>query len=322
MAGSHAGAINAEPLAEVVALCDVKRENMERLRDQFTNKDHIRLYESYAALLDHSDGLDGIVLITPHTQHFEQCMAALEHRLAVLVEKPMVTSSRDARMLQEKLDSTGLHLQVAFQAPFSAEFAYMRDVLKKNGIGELQTITAVSCQGWRDVTRGSWRQDPALSGGGQMYDSGAHLFNAICYLVDRPVEEVFCWSDNKGTRVDINAAITIRWQGDVLGAVTISGNTPGWQEGIWLSGDKGRFVTGIHGGRLEHYDEKGHLIKYPPVTQQHYTPIGNFVQCLAGRAAPRCPARYGVLHSCLMDALYKSAREGQPVKFTGQEVAR
>jgi predicted dehydrogenase len=110
--------------------------------------------------------------------------------------------------------------------------------------------------------------------------------------------------------------MTIRWEGNVLGSVTISGNTPGWQEGIWLSGDKGRLVTGIHGGRLEHYDEKGAQIRYPKVTQESYTPDQNFVLCLLHKAEPRCPVRYGILHSWLMDALYESAREGKPIKVS------
>ncbi len=317
MANAHASGINAEPLAQVVALCDVNRANMERLRDKFPNKESIKLYDSYEALLKNPpEKLRGIMFVTPHTQHFQQAMSAIEHGYDVLVEKPMVTNSDHARKLAEKLKATGRQLQVGFQAPFSAEFAYIRDVLKNNGLGELQTITAFSCQGWRNGTLNSWRQDPAMSGGGQMYDTGAHLFNSVAWLIDRPAEEVFCWTDKKGTPVDINAAITIRFQGNVLGTVTISGNTPGWQEGIWLAGDKGRIVTGIHAARLEHYDEKGALIKYPQVTQKGYTPIGNFVQCIAGKAEPRCGVRYGVLHSWLMDALYQSDREGRPVKLS------
>lgn len=149
-----------------------------------------------------------------------------------------------------------------------------------------------------------------------MYDTGAHLFNSIAWLIDRPAKEVFCWTDNKGTPVDINAAITIRWEGNVLGSVTISGNTPGWQEGIWVAGEKGRVVTGIHGGRLEHIDSAKGLIKYPRVTQENYTPLQNFALCLQGKAEPRCGVRYGILHSWLMDALYKSADEKRPVKLT------
>ena len=316
MAGAHAWNLKSVPEAEVVGLCDIKRENLEKYhKEKMDGKESIRLYDSIEQMFkDPPKDLRGVVLVTPHATHFPQAMACLEHGYDVLVEKPMVTSSDHARQLKKQIEKTGRHLQVAFQAPYSQEFAYIREVLQKGGLGELQTITAHSCQGWKGAVAGRWRQAPAISGGGQMYDTGAHLFNAIAWLVDRPAEEVFCWLDNKGTPVDINAVMTIRWQGGVLGSVTISGNTPGWQEGIWISGDKGRIGTGIHGGRLEQVDAKGQTMKYPPVTQKHYTPVENFVGCLLGTAEPRCPVRYGILHSWLMDSLYKSAAEGRAVK--------
>jgi predicted dehydrogenase len=101
----------------------------------------------------------------------------------------------------------------------------------------------------------------------------------------------------------------------VLGSVCISGNNPGWDQGIIIAGDKGRIHTGIHGGSLEHFDGRNKL-KYPPVNFQHYTPDRNFVDCLLGRSQPLCPVRYGILHSWLMDALYQSAKAGKPVKLT------
>ncbi|HSV15675.1 MAG TPA: Gfo/Idh/MocA family oxidoreductase [Tepidisphaeraceae bacterium] len=315
MGGQHIGSIAAHPDATVAALVDVRpAAAQQKLKDLLHDDPSVRQYESLDAMLsDPPPGLRGVVIATPHTLHFAQSVACLQRGLDVLVEKPMVTSSAHARELKSTIERTGRQFQVAFQAPFSREFAYIRQQLQSGALGELQTITAFSCQGWRKACANTWRHDPKLSGGGQMYDTGAHLFNSIAWLVDRPVVEVFCITDNKGLAVDINAAMTIRWEGNVLGSVTISGNTPGWQEGIWISGDRGRIATGIHGGRLEQFDEKG-PVKYPLVTQPHQTPVGNFIDCLLGKAQPCCPVRYGILHSWLMDALYESAREGRAVK--------
>jgi predicted dehydrogenase len=317
MAAEHIKAIGQLPNAEIVALVDIRPQAyQQKLKDLLNGDPAIRTYDSLDAMLkDAPKGLRGVVIVTPHTLHFAQAVACLEHGYDVLVEKPMVTRSADARELKKKIEATGRHFQIAFQAPFSREFAYIREQIQSGELGELQTITAHSCQGWKKGCAGSWRHDPKQSGGGQMYDTGAHLFNAIAWLVDRPVIEVFCITDNKGLEVDINAVMTIRWEGNVLGSVTISGNTPGWQEGIWICGDKGRISTGIHGGRVEQWNEKG-PVKYPRVTQAHYSPVENFVDCLQGKAEPRSPVRYGILHSGLMDALYASAREGKPVKLS------
>ena len=322
MAHTHGDWLRDIPEADVVALCDINKDNMERLwKAKFGGREEIRRYDSMEKLLKNPPkGLDAVIIVTPHTLHFSQAMAALDAGYHVLVEKPMVTSSAHAKKLAEKVRKTGLLLQVSFQASYSAEFAYIRNAIRTNAIGELQTVTAWSHQGWRpktiDPKNPRWRHDPKLSGGGQMYDTGAHLFNAIAWCLDRPVEEVFCILDNKGMKVDINAVMTIRWQGNVLGTATISGNNPGWDEGIIIAGNKGRLHTGIHGGKLEHYDEKGQKIKYPLVNYPHYSPDKNFVYCLLGREQPMCRVRYGILHSWLMDGLYKSAKLKAPVRLS------
>lgn len=314
----HAHCLTSVPEAQVVALCDINPQAMDTYwRERFAADKSIRRYRDFASLMkDPPKDLRGVVIVTPHTCHFPQAMEALAKGFDVLVEKPMVTSSAHAQKLAQQIKKTGRHLQIAFQAPYTSEFGYIRDLINRRALGELQTVSAFSCQGWLSGTKGTWRHNPKMSGGGQMYDTGAHLFNALAWLIDRPAVEVFCQIDNKGTAVDINAVMTIRWEGDVFGSVTISGNTPGWQEGIVISGDKGRIATGIHGGRLEHYDQRGQLIKYPRVTQTNFTPISNFVHCLLGGATPRCTVRYGILHSWLMDALYDSAKKKRPVKLS------
>ncbi len=320
MSHAHGGWINEIPEARVVALCDINPANMDRLwREKFKADPSIRKYDSMDKLLKNPPmDLRAVIIVTPHTLHYPQAMAALDAGFNVLVEKPMVTASAHAKKLAAKIKKTGLMLQVSFQASHSAEFRYIREVLQRDGLGELQTVTAWSHQGWRP--RGPketwrWRHDPKMSGGGQMYDTGAHLFNAIGWCLNRPVEEVFCWIDKKGMPVDINAVMTIRWQGGVLGTVTISGNNPGWEEGILIAGDKGRIHTSIHGAKLEHY-EGANRIKYPKVDYTPYSPDQSFVHCLLGREKPLCPVRYGILHSWLMDALYKSAKINAPVKLT------
>ncbi len=318
MSHAHGGWLNDIPEAEVVGLCDINRENMEKLwKAKFGAREEIRRYDSMEKLLKNPPkGLKGIIIVTPHTLHYPQAMAALDAGYNVLVEKPMVTESAHARKLAEKVKKTGLLLQVSFQASYSCEFAYIREAIRSGRIGELQTVTSWSHQGWKHYgPKYSWRFDPKMSGGGQMYDTGAHLFNAIGWCMDRPVEEVFCWLDKQDMKVDINAVMTIKWAGGVMGTAVISGNSPGWDEGIIIAGNKGRLHTGIHGGRLDHF-EGANKIKYPTVNFPHSTPDRNFVNCLLGRAEPMCPVRYGILHSWMMDALYKSAKTGKPVKLS------
>ena len=53
-------------------------------------------------------------------------------------------------------------------------------------------------------------------------------------------------------------------------------------------------------------------IKYPQITGEQQTPNDNFIDAILGRAEPRTSAENGIIQSQLMDAIYESARTGQP----------
>jgi predicted dehydrogenase len=315
MAEGHAQTFKKISDVTLAAFVDPVRANRERFRDR--HNPAARLYETPDQLLsDPPAGLDGVVLVTPHTQHFEQATAALRAGLHVLVEKPMVTRSADAYALWRTVNETARHLVVATQAPFTAEYQYIKSLRESGELGTVQIIQGWLAQQWLAPTAGSWRQDPALSGGGQMYDSGAHVLNGMMWLMNEPVVEVACMYDTCGTRVDINGVAIMKFQSGAMGSVAIGGNSPGWNVSLNLQTDRMQVRTGPHGGFIEVTGSPAH--RYPQVpTAAHpaeFTAQMNFVRCIRGEASPIAPVRSGVLLSALMDALYESAAAGRPVK--------
>ncbi len=312
---AHAPWVNATGEIRVIALCDTNRAAAEKLRrERFKDDAHIAIFEDWRELLKcRPAGIAGVLFATPHGQHYDQCMAALEQGWHVLVEKPMVTNSAHARAIISKAQQKALQVQVVFQAPFSAQHAYIREFIAGGSLGALQAVGGFVFQDWRRLSHGTWRQEPAAAGGGFIYDSGAHLLNAWNYLIGRPAASVHAMISNEGLAVDVNGVVNIRYQSGVLASAVFCGNSVGWQEGIWLAGDRGRIASGIHGGRMELWDQQGRQLPLPLIAQANYTPPQNFALSLLGRAAPRSPARLGLLHCLLMEAVYKSAATGQEV---------
>src|SRR5207247_8908966 len=115
---------------------------------------------------------------------------------------------------------------IGYNTPCTPEFKYLRNLVRSKELGRLETVTGWLAQNWRQGTRGSWRQDPALSGGGQMYDSGAHLFNSLVWTVEQPISEVFAFVDNMDTPVDINGTVNIRFADGTLAVICVVGNCP------------------------------------------------------------------------------------------------
>ena len=115
MGGHHARLISAREDARVVSLFDTDPVAMNRLEKSLgTAAQGLNHYGSLEAMID-SEELDGIVIATPHTRHADQVRASLEAGLNVLVEKPMATTTRDARDFIEYSERAGKVLAVAYQ---------------------------------------------------------------------------------------------------------------------------------------------------------------------------------------------------------------
>jgi predicted dehydrogenase len=214
--------------------------------------------------------------------------------------------------LAAHVKKTGKILTIGYNTPCTPEFKYLRNLVRTGELGKLETVTGWLAQNWKKGTTGSWRQDPALSGGGQMYDSGAHLFNSLVWTVEQPVSEVFAFIDNMGTPVDINGTVNIRFANGTLATITVVGNCPSDGAGMYLTFEEGRIeVDGWSGSWIKEFRRGQGQVKYPSISGKSDTPDDNFIDAILGRAEPQTSPTNGIQQSELMDAIYESARTGQ-----------
>lgn len=302
--------------AEIIALCDTSQANLDQYQREIFGplKKRPSQFGDYRDMLDKAK-MDAVFIVTPHADHFQQVMDSLDAGLHVLVEKPMVTTSEDARRIIGCAAKKKRIVSVAFPGTFSAEFQYIRGLMDRGELGEIVAAEAFVGQAWKQGTKGTWRQKPKVAGGGMAFDTGAHLFNALLFLSNSPPVEVFAWMDNRGAPVDIVCTASIRYQNGALGAAMVNGDSlVGWQEGMRVSFDKGEFQTGIHGGRLQQWGADTKPFKYPLVPAVR--PLQQwFIDCVLGKAQDPAPAIWGLRQALLYEALYESARTRKVVKM-------
>ncbi len=315
MAGAHAGRFRANPDVEIVALCDVSEERLRAFAEK-----HLKGYAPAPQMFTDTAAMyqtakpDAVAIVTPHTLHFQHGMEALEAGCHVLMEKPMVTDSRQARELAKKVEKSGKLFVIGYNTPCSPEFAYIRDTIRNKKLGQLEMVCGYLSQGWLKGTMGTWRQDPKLSGGGQAYDSGAHLLNSLCWSVESDIEEVFAFMDKHGTQVDINSVMVVKFVNGVMASIGVNGNCPGGSGHMVFLFDEGHIeVDGWSASWMNVFDRNG-KVKYPVVPGVAQTPNDNFIDAILGRAEPRTSVWNGVVQSDLMDAFYESARTGRPAR--------
>ncbi len=314
MASGHARRLNAHPDARIVGLCDVNEQIVTGFIERnLKDAESPSIFTDTAKVYDQAKP-DAVVIVSPHTLHFEHCTEALDEGCHVFVEKPMVTSADHAYQLKAKVDQTRKVFVIGYNTPCTPEFAFLREQIRTQALGRLELISGYLVQNWNTPTRGSWRQDVSLSGGGQAYDSGAHLLNSLCWSVESNVAEVFTFIDNLDAPVDVNSAINIRFENGVFAAITIGGNCPADGGYLMYAFDKGRVaIDGWSGSWIDVHSGRDR-VKYPSIVGKPQSPVDNFIDAVLGRAEPRTTPQNGVVQSELMDAIYESARTGKPAR--------
>jgi predicted dehydrogenase len=121
-------------------------------------------------------GPDLVVIATPHASHVELASQALEHGVAVVVDKPVGVDGADARRLADVATRTGTPVTVFHNRRWDSDFRTVADLADQGRLGEIHTIES-TVDRWRPLPKpGSWRERaPVADGGGILLDLGPHL---------------------------------------------------------------------------------------------------------------------------------------------------
>jgi predicted dehydrogenase len=267
--------------------------------------------------------LDAVFIITPHVHHFAQAQASLEAGLDVLLEKPMVMTADEARALIETRDRTGRLLVVAFPGSLSPQIREASRRLRSGELGPILNVSAVTWQNWATITEGTWRQQPEVSGGGFLFDTGAHMLNTVSDLAGEDFTEVTAWLENDGRPVDIRAVVMGRLGSGALVTLNACGNAiPSCHSDIRVFTSKAIVRTGIWGERLEiQRAGSGSLRKVRSVAPM---PVWEqFLNVRSGRTANPSPPEVGLRMARLWDAIRdSSARDGEVINLPATSPAQ
>jgi predicted dehydrogenase len=316
MARHHLGEILVREDTEIVAVCEPSAPAYAaaaQLFDQHGIPAPPNEPDWARFVADYADQLDAVFIITPHALHFAQATACLEAGLDVLLEKPMVMTADEAMALIETRDRTGRLLVVAFQGSLSPQVREASRLLRSGELGAILNISAVAWQNWATLTDGTWRQQPALSGGGFLFDTGAHMLNTVSDLAGEDFAHVSAWLEDDDRPVDIRGVVMGRLVSGALVTMNACGSAiPSCHLDIRVFTTGAILRTGIWGEMLElQRSGAGRLRKLRSVAAM---PVWEqFLNVRAGRTANPCPPEVGLRMARLWDAIRESTSRGGAV---------
>ncbi len=304
------------PEVEIAGLVDPAEASIAATFKQFPDLAGTPTFTDYRQALE-AVAADAALIVTPHSEHFEQGMACIEAGLHVLMEKPFVSGSQNAERLIEAAGLKSRHLAVSYQRHVEGPFVYLRDLVQSGALGTVRFVAAYQAQAWLQGTRGTWRQNPVISHGGQLNDSGSHLLDVVLWLTGLEAAEVSATIENRGAPVDVDSVVSIRFKGGAIASFNIIGSASlHWHEDVSVHGDKGSAL--YRNGTLAVAREGEKTATHVPADAlpESSTPDKNFVDLLLGRVAePAAPAACGLLITRVTEAAMRSAETGRWVSL-------
>ncbi|WP_426230748.1 Gfo/Idh/MocA family protein [Pararhizobium sp. DWP3-4] len=311
-AASYARAWVKSPLnPQFLALTDTSPTSLERYAEIVRNAGGTpRIYPTAEALLEaEAKGLDAVYISTPHAFHAGYAKAALEHGLNLLLEKPMSLNAAEAREIIEARDRVGKHVVIAYQASLSPLLERMHKRAAAGEFGELLAVHGEVWEDWQDRYDTSWKQVPALSGGGFIFDTGSHLMNAVMQVSGLGYERVSASLQNRGREYELTGGVFALLQGGVPVNLTFCGDTiPGCESSLTLFYENAILRVDIWGKWAEHWH--GPTVTRETAGEDLNAVLQVFADTCAGRCANPSTAERSLHLAELWDLIKQSSQEG------------
>ena len=209
------------------------------------NEDRAKLYNEkfsgqgffhgYDTAIESPD-IDVVLIATPPTSHLELSQKALKADKHVIVEKPPFLKSTDFDLIEKLRQESDCQLMVAENYFYKPLADRLRQILENNEIGD---VLFVHANALKLQKTGNWRDDPALSGYGALFEGGIHWINFMGNI-GLKINRVSGHQPLAKGDVEKSMMISIDYEQGAVGALYYSWEVPSLFKGLRISRLYGR----------------------------------------------------------------------------------
>ena len=341
--GKHLPSLKAINRADIVAFCDLIPERAEKACAEY-GAEGAKTYTDYHRLLE-DKSIDVVYVLTPNRMHAQVSIDALNAGKHVMCEKPMAKTAADARAMVEAAKKSGKKLTIGYQHRHKPEARYLKSVIERGDLGDIYYAHAYAIRRRGTPNWGVFLNEYE-QGGGPLIDIGTHSLDLTLYLMNnyRPRMVVGTtykkvenpemgnpwggWPEGANTMEDAAFGFIVMENGATInleatwalntiepipeGSTQLCGSKAGAQIKGGVSINKAEFGRLIEirpdmsAGGVAFYDG---VKETPAITEQM-----RWLDAIENDTDPVLPEQACVV-SEILEAIYKSARTGQPVYF-------
>ena len=329
---NHIAAAKANEL-EIVALCDIDRDNAEDKVLKFDLDESVRIYEDYHMMLA-KEKPQLVAIATESGKHAAIALDCIEAGCHVIIEKPIALSLEDADKIIAKAREKDVRVCACHQNRFNKSVRKIREAVDKRRFGKLLHGTAHIL--WardreyydRARWRGTWEQD-----GGALMNQCIHNIDLLRWMMGDEIDYVVGMTDRLHhdyiEAEDLGIAL-IKFKNGSYGMIEGTTNVypRNLEETLYLFGEKGTVKAG--GQSVNIIEEwrfsdcldnpEDVMRKYhenpPNVYGYGHTPLyEDVISAIEEGREPYVSAEAGRRALELVLAIYKSAAEERIIRF-------
>jgi predicted dehydrogenase len=274
-----------------------------------------------------SPDVDAVLINAETSKHPMVMKAAIAHGKHIFTEKALTISTPESDEIVKLVNDSGIKFMICLPSRTRPETLFMKEVLDKGLIGKISLMRArVAHSAALDVwftaeKHNDWFVDKELAGGGALFDLGCHTVDVMRWFMGEPKSLIAKIQNFSGTYdIDDNSAIVVEFQNGALGILDtafVHRAGPNPME-IWgTDGYVGRDPTGgllLTSTQLQPDGIQGYIkpTKLPDALPH---PLEQWVAAILHDEPMTITVEDGRNLTQLLEAAYKSAREGKEVVF-------
>jgi len=286
-----------------------------------------------------SGEIDAILIATPHFSHPTIGIAALEHGLHVLVEKPIAVQKADAeRLIAASRAKPELTFAGMFQFRSDPRYQKLKSLVETGELGQLARTSWIVTDWYRTeayYASGGWRATWRGEGGGVLLNQCPHNLDLWQWICGRPSKvRAFCQL-GRYHDIEVEDSVTafVEYPSGATGTfVTSTGEAPGTNR-LEIVGERGKVV--LEHGRIQFTRNETSMfefsrsskagfakpevwnieIPFPAHGAEHHVILQNFINAILDGEKLISPGADGLWSVELANAMLYSSLTGQTINL-------
>ena len=308
--------------SRLAALVSGTPEKLEQYGAEYGVPERSRYsYANFDSIRDNAD-VDVVYVILPNSMHAEYTIRAARAGKHVLCEKPMAVSSAECEAMITACRAAGRKLMIGYRSHFEPHNIHAMQLAHDSAVGRRRLVQ--SEHGFPIGDPAQWRLDRELAGGGSMMDIGIYSVQALRYMAGEEPVAVTATdhtdrSDPRFREVEDRIAWNFLYPSGLIGQ-GFSSYSSGHNH-IRLTGDDGWIdlepATSYSGQqmRVRRGWEEAEAVEPPagPAVNQFVGQLDHMAESVLTGRQPIVPGEEGLRDMRLIEAIYRSAREGRTI---------